>query len=101
MSSPENLAVPEIFQEDIDQAVRILKEGGCSEIFLFGSAAEGRAREISDIDIAIRGCPPGHFFRLLGKLLRELKHPVDLVNLDAQDSFATYLLKEGTLLQIG
>lgn len=101
MSNSENLVVPEIFQEDIGRAVRILKEGGCSEVFLFGSAAEGRAKEISDIDIAIRGCPPGHFFRLLGKLLWELKHPVDLVNLDAQDSFAKYLQKEGTLLQIG
>lgn len=101
MSNPENLVVPETLQEDISRAVRILKEGGCSEIFLFGSAAEGRAKEISDIDIAIRGCPQGHFFRLLGKLLWELQHPVDLVNLDTQDSFAEYLQKEGTLLKIG
>lgn len=101
MSNLEKATVPKIFQEDIARAVRILKEGGCSEIFLFGSGAEGRMRELSDIDIAIKGCPPGHFFRLLGKLLWELKHPVDLVNLDTLDPFAKYLQKEGTLLQIG
>ncbi len=33
MSNPENVTVPEIFQEDIGRAVCILKEGGCSEIF--------------------------------------------------------------------
>jgi len=37
----------------------------------------------------------------LGKLLLELDHSVDLVNLDRQDAFARYLEKEGELLQIG
>lgn len=101
MIKSEDIAVPEGFREDITRAVRILKEEGCAEIFLFGSGAEGKVREGSDIDLAIRGCPPGHFFQLLGRLLWELNHPVDLVNLDTQDPFAQYLQKEGVLRQVG
>lgn len=97
----EDLEVPEIFQEDISRAVRILKEEGCSEIFLFGSRATGKVGGASDIDLAVRGCPEGRFFELLGRLLLELGHPVDLVNLDSQDPFAQYLQKEGVLVPIG
>jgi predicted nucleotidyltransferase len=101
MIQTENVAVPEDFRADIDRAVRILKEGGCCEIFLFGSGAEGKVRDGSDIDLAVRGCPPGRFFHLLGRLLWELDYPVDLVNLDTQDPFAQYLQKEGVLLRLG
>jgi predicted nucleotidyltransferase len=97
----ERSAVPAVFQEDIHRAVRILKEGGCSEIYLFGSGITGKIRVESDIDFAVRGCPQGRFFHLLGRLLWELDHPVDLVDLDAQDAFAQYLQKEGELLRIG
>ena len=97
----EKLQFPEIYQKDVHRAVEILKEAGCAQIFLFGSLAFGKARDDSDIDLAIRGCPQGKFFHLLGKLLRELGHSVDLVNLDKEGAFARYLEKEGGLLQIG
>jgi predicted nucleotidyltransferase len=101
MTETKNIAVPEVFQEDIHRAVRILREEGCSEVFLFGSGAEGTVRDGSDIDLAIRGCPQGAFFHLLGRLLWELEHPVDLVNLDTQDAFVQYLQREGGLVQVG
>lgn len=92
----------ETYQRDIRRAVEILKEAGCSDVFLFGSLATGRVPDrSSDIDLAIRGCPKGRFFHLLGRLLLELDHPVDLVSLDGQDPFARYLEQEGELLQIG
>jgi len=97
----EEMQLPESYREDVRRAVEILKEAGCTEVFLFGSLIEGKEREGSDIDLAIRGCPKGSFFHLLGKLLLELDHPVDLVNLDRQDAFARYLEEEGELLQIG
>ena len=92
---------PESYQKNVRRAVEILKEAGCTDIFLFGSLATGEARDKSDIDLAIRGCPKGRFFHLLGRLLLDLDYPVDLVNLDRQDEFARYLEKEGGLLQIG
>jgi predicted nucleotidyltransferase len=92
---------PDDYKRDIIRAIEILKKGGCSDIFLFGSLAAGDYKIKSDIDIAIRGCPKGEFFHLLGKLLFELKYSVDLINLDNRDSFSNYLEKEGELIQIG
>jgi hypothetical protein len=37
----------------------------------------------------------------LGRLLWELGHPVDLVNLDSEDAFAQYLQREEVLVRIG
>ena len=96
-----NMAVPDVLQEDINRAVKILKEGGCTEIYLFGSGVTGKIRNGSDIDLAVRGCPQRHFFHLLGQLLWVLDRPADLVDLDAPDAFAQYLQKEGVLLRVG
>ncbi len=93
--------LPETYRKNIDRAVEILKRGGCTGIFLFGSLAGGKIRDKSDIDLAIRGCPEGKFFYLLGNLLLELDYPVDLVNLDRQDAFARYLEEQGELFQVG
>jgi predicted nucleotidyltransferase len=97
----KKVQLPEGYQKDIHRAVEILKEAGCTHVFLFGSLALGKVKDGSDIDLAVRGCPKGRFFHLLGKLLLELDHPVDLVSLDSQDAFASYLEEEGELLQIG
>ena len=97
----EHREVPEGFRRDITRAVQILKEEGCTEVFLFGSGGTGKVSGSSDLDLAIRGCPRGHFFHLLGRLLRELEHPVDLVNLDTKDPFVQYLQQEGDLVQVG
>lgn len=93
--------LPEEFRQDIRHAIEILKANGCTEIFLFGSLAEGKYNEKSDIDLAVRGCPKGKFFYVLGRLLMELDHLVDLVDLDQQDAFACYLEREGELLRVG
>lgn len=97
----KKIKFPVAFQKDIRRAVKILKESGCTDIFLFGSLGEGKIREDSDIDIAIRGCPRGKFFYLLSKLLLTLDHSVDLVNLDSQDAFARHLEKERRIIQVG
>jgi len=93
--------LPDDYNSDINRAIEILKNGGCSDIYLFGSLTTRENRNKSDIDLAIRGCPKGKFFHLLGKLLFELKYSVDLINLDKQDTFSRYLEKEGELIQIG
>ena len=78
MKMNEKIQLSEIYQKDIRHAVKILKEAGCTEIFLFGSLTTGKIRDHSDIDLAIRGCPEGKFFNLLGRLLLELDHQVVL-----------------------
>ncbi|AZR74513.1 hypothetical protein BBF96_14635 [Anoxybacter fermentans] len=92
--------IPPRYRRDIKRAIKILKEEGCTEIFLFGSLVEGDIREDSDIDLAIRGCPPDKYFHILGKLLLELDHSVDLVNLDREDAFAKHLEREGSLVYV-
>lgn len=96
----EKAHIPEPYRKDVYKAVEILKVAGCTEIFLFGSLATDRMSDNSDIDLAVRGCPNGEFFHLLGQLLLELDHPIDLINLDKQDAFARYLEQEGELFQI-
>ena len=69
-------------------------------MFLFGSITQGEMGKKSDIDIAIKGCPSGKYFNLLGKLMIELDHPVDLVNLDKNEDFASFLFREGELVNV-
>ncbi len=91
---------PDKYKGDIEKAIEILKNGGCKDIFLFGSISVGDYKEKSDVDLAIKGCPSGRFFHLLGKLLFELNYSVDLFNLDNQDAFSNYLEKSGEPGQI-
>lgn len=96
----QKLQISGKYEKDINKAIQILKESGCEEIFLFGSVASQDVKAKSDIDLAIRGCPRGLFFHLLGRLIMELDHRVDLVKLDSEDAFSQYLEKEGELVQI-
>lgn len=93
--------VPETHRRSLQRAVEILQQAGCAQIFLFGSLATGQIATDSDIDLAVRGCPKGQFFHLLGQLILELDHPVDLISLDNQDTFARYLEQEGELIRVG
>ena len=92
--------IPEEFRKDVQLAAQILKEAGCSQVFVFGSLASGKTRRDSDIDLAVRGCPEGQYFRILGRLLLELDHPVDLVLLDRRDPFGLFLQEQQELVQI-
>jgi predicted nucleotidyltransferase len=96
----EVVQLPEPYRRQIRRAASILREAGCTQVFLFGSLATGEIKDRSDIDLAVRGCPRGEFFLVLGRLILELDYPVDSVNLDSQDAFARYLEREGDLLQV-
>jgi len=93
--------LPAEYKKDIDRAVQILRQGGCTEVHIFGSIAEDRATSRSDIDLAVRGCPPDKFFALLGELMVELEHAVDLVDLDADEELAKFLQQHSELLHVG
>lgn len=96
----QTMSIAEAFKVDIDRAVHILKEEGCTEIYLFGSVATGENHARSDIDLAVRGCPQGRFFHVLGRLTWELEHSVELVDLDSANPFAQFLQEKQRLFQI-
>jgi len=90
----------ESIQQDIQIAVKILREAGATEVFVFGSAVRGGERPDSDLDIAVRGLPPEVFFRTMSELAFAVSRPFDLVDLDEQNPFTDYLEREGELLRV-
>ena len=96
----ESLGVSASYRRMLMRAIDILRDSGCTEIYVFGSIARGTPDESSDLDLAVKGCPKRSFFHVLGSLMRELGHPVDLVDLDCADPFARFLEKEQELVQV-
>lgn len=92
--------IPKDYQKDVLRAIELLKDSGCNEIYLFGSLIEGKVRKGSDIDFAIRGCKPEVYYHLIGKLMMELEHSIDLINLDRADEFTKYLSMEGDMVSV-
>lgn len=82
-------------------AIDILKNAGCSEVYLFGSQATGRANANSDIDLGVRGLSSVSIFGLHYDLEQALRTKVDLVDFDHQTDFFNLLQKVGELKKIG
>ncbi len=89
------------FRRDVALGVQILRDGGVKEVYVLGSVAEGRAHPQSDIDFAVRGCPPERFFKLQGRLLRELSRSSDLIDLDVDPDLAEFLGRESKMVHVG
>lgn len=96
----DDIQLPESYRINIRTAITILKQAGCNEIYLFGSLVSKGFGKGSDIDLAVRGCPKNKFFHVWGRLFSSLDFQVDLVDLDANDPFSTYLKNEGELVKI-
>ena len=79
----------------------ILKDAGCTEIFLFGSHVTGRANEKSDIDIGVKGLNPSKFFSVYAKLDSEIDSKIDFVDFDEQSAFFNFLNSIGEIKKIG
>ena len=84
----------------IAKAAEVLKEAGANEVYLFGSAASGSISENSDIDLAVSGLPPENFFNAMGQTHRIIGRSLDLVDLDEESPFTTYLKKKGKLFRV-
>lgn len=94
--------LPNSYQEDIKKATEILKQNGATEVFIFGSIANGRFNENSDIDIAVRGLKQKDFYKVASILMFELENEFDLIDLDDKENrFSQMLLKVGGLLKVG
>jgi predicted nucleotidyltransferase len=93
-------AIPKTFQPDIDKAADILKAAGCHECYIFGSIADGRSTDGSDIDLAVRGLPPERFFYIYGQLSRQVQRSIDLVDLDDGSRFSRKLQRRETMTRV-
>ncbi len=85
----------------VDKAASALKAVGAKEVYVFGSAARGTLRENSDVDMAVSGLPPEVYFRAMAAAHDALGRPLDLVDLDEDNSFTRYLKSKGLLLRVG
>lgn len=84
----------------IGRAAGALRAAGASEVYVFGSAAQGTAHEDSDIDLAVSGLPPRQFFPALAEAQGQVDRPLDLVDLDEPTPFVRYLRQEGELRRV-
>ncbi len=94
--------LPISYQQDITKATKILKENGAKEVFIFGSIANGKFDENSDIDIAVKGLNERDFYKVASILMFEMENEFDLIDLDDKGNrFSQMLLKVGGLLKVG
>ena len=95
------LNIPLSYQKDIETVAKFLKSEGCRSVFLFGSMVTGKIHQNSDIDIGIKGLPPGKFFRVYAQLDNNISNEVDLVDFDANYKFYDLLSSLGEIVEIG
>lgn len=94
------LSLPTELQSPIEQATAVLKNFGADSIYLFGSFVDGTAHADSDIDMAVSGLDPRHFFQAMGQMLLILPRSLDLVDLDEDTPFTNHLKQEGQLYRV-
>ena len=93
--------IPVKYKKDIEIAKNILKNEGCQSIFLFGSLVTGKINKNSDIDIGVKGLPPGKFFNVYAKIDDSISTVVDLVDFDVNNKFFNLLSSLGEVIEIG
>jgi predicted nucleotidyltransferase len=84
-------------RERIRRAAEALRQFGAREVYLFGSAAAGTLDDYSDIDMAVAGLPPEKYFKAMGAAGDILERQLDLVDLDDENLFTSYLKRKGKL----
>ncbi|RLB47437.1 MAG: nucleotidyltransferase domain-containing protein [Deltaproteobacteria bacterium] len=66
----------------LPEAAEMLRARGAERVLLFGSLAEGHSGRASDVDLAVEGLDPKHYFACLADLMALFGGPVDLVRLE-------------------
>ncbi len=83
------------------RSAEILRAAGAREVYVFGSAATGLMHEDSDVDIAVAGLPPKKYIPAMVHIGNLFGRSVDLVDLDMETPFTSYLkTKTGALLRV-
>lgn len=94
------MAIDPAVKQDIETAARILREEGATEVYVFGSAAHGKMRPDSDIDLAVRGLPPEKYFPAMGRVVDAIHNLFDLIDLDEDNPFTEYIQRKGGLVRV-
>lgn len=81
-------------------AALALRREGASEVYLFGSAAAGKAGSGSDLDLAVVGLSPERFFKAMARARDAAGVPIDLVDLDEDSAFVRVLKEHGGLRRV-
>lgn len=84
----------------VQRGAALLRDAGAREVYLFGSMATGKARENSDVDLAVTGLPPENFFAAMARLEDLFDKEVDLVDLGDTTPFTAYLRQKGLLRRV-
>ncbi len=82
--------MPDDLAQRIEKAAEALRAAGAREVYVFGSLAQGKTRENSDVDMAVSGLPPEVFFRAMAAAHDALERPLDLIELDEYNAFTHY-----------
>jgi predicted nucleotidyltransferase len=85
-----------ISEKDKATILKYAKKYNLRTVILFGSCLD--REDPNDIDIGVRGIKPERFFEFYGELLLEITMPIDIVNLDKENSFNKLVEKEGMKL---
>ncbi len=93
--------MPDDLAKRVEKAAEALRAAGAREVYVFGSLAQGKTRENSDVDMAVSGLPPEVFFRAMAAAHDALGRPLDLIDLDEENAFTRYLKTEGELRRVG
>ena len=96
-----NLNIPAKYQQDIENATKLLKSEGCGAVFLFGSLVTGKIQDDSDIDIGVKGLPKEKFLSLFSRLYFDFENKIDLVDFDTNSDFYSMLNRINEVIQIG
>lgn len=78
----------------------MLRAHGATDVYVFGSFADGTARAESDLDLAVRGISPERFFAAAGAATVDAGRVVDVIDLDSPTPFAEYLRESGALRRV-
>lgn len=76
----------------------LAREFNVERIYLFGSALKKMEKDCGDIDIGIEGLKPEFFYKFHGQLLMQLNKPVDIVEMEDQNSITYLIQDEGAVI---
>jgi predicted nucleotidyltransferase len=92
---------PDTVKADILNAVKVLKDLGARDVYLFGSVLTSPdLSTIGDIDFAVAGLAPEKFFKAYASLTMKLEHAFDLVDLENEAAFVRSLRERGNLERV-